>query len=279
MNLFEYFKFPFKIYENHKDYNKLIENYGNDFVKDLETHKELKMKHGDLEKKLEFAERYPGLKERLEILSEEINKFRVTKGEMYENSRKNYSANKSLEKWKEGHLKILNNKFDAVKSAAFSVAISALLDSNKNMQRVPFIYYDMNNQNVIATDAAYELLEVQERPDKLSLRNMLSYINKENWDGIIDSLRHKKKLRNYNVVTSNSKDLKMAINFYDYNNKTFGAGVSMYQKGFAKSAIPRLKFARKFNHTLKKVESEFKEVYNLLRREKSEIQLLIEANS
>jgi predicted DNA-binding protein len=279
MKLFDYLNFPFKVYKNHKVYNELIDKYGSNFITELDTHKELKNRYGDLEKKLKLSDKYPELKNDLNNLSKEIEDFKITRKEMIENSKRNYSANNALEEWKKGHLKIISDKFEAVRSAAFSIAIGALLDSNKKMQKIPFIYYDLHSQKVIATDSTYELLEIDEKPEKLSLRGMLRYINRNNWDGIINSLRHKEKLRNYNVITSNnSKNLKMAINFYDYDRKTFGAGVSMYQPGFAKSVIPRLNFARKFNKTLKAVESEFKEVYELMKRPKNEIELLVESN-
>ena len=86
MKLFEYLNFPFKVYKNHKVYNELIDKYGNNFITELDTHKELKNRYGDLEKKLKLSDKYPELKNDLNNLSKEIEDFKITRKEMIENS-------------------------------------------------------------------------------------------------------------------------------------------------------------------------------------------------
>ena len=74
--------------------------------------RDLEERHGDLEDRLQLADKLEPVMDRLSKMDSAIEELKVTKKEMIENARLNYSNNKALTDWKHAKLNPLKRDFE-----------------------------------------------------------------------------------------------------------------------------------------------------------------------
>ena len=235
---------------------KRIIGWPYDIYKDAQEHRRLVVEHGDLEVKLGSVDE---IKERVSDLSLGIENLRVTRAEMMENARANNLANKALEEWKmterdplKKRIEYLEKEFEGVVGESFSLVVNTLMESAPRIQKVPFIYYDLNSRELIYTRGALRFLGIESGPEKQSMGDMLDYIKEEDRRGVVRVLKNGERLRRYKASTVDGKELMLSIYTFDYQGKTLGVGISLYDSG-VKDLLMRVQFVRQ----LRKATSAF----------------------
>jgi len=265
---------PYEFYQDVKIYRSLVEEHGDVGVK-LSEYRGLVKRHGDLEGKLGLLEELPKMRERLLGMSSELESLKMTKEEMVATARINMPYNQDLEKWRSAEIDPLNKELkeyrkelDMLRGSVFSIAVKIALETNPKMQKVPFIYYDISNQDVIPTDGALEFLGIKSVSTRSSIGGMFDYLRREDKAEILNSLRKKERLRHHaaRLNSEDSRELKLSIFYFDYNDKTIGAGISLYDSG-VKDSVSRFKFVRNLRYVIRKASDQLKLAGENIRRD------------
>ena len=257
-------RWPYSVYQDSREYRRLLEEHG-DIDGKLSEHSGLVERYGDLEGKLGLLEEFPKMRERLLSLTSELESLKITRKEMIETAKINRPYTQALEKWKSVEIdplkKELGNyerELDMLRGSVFSIAVNTVIGANPKIQKIPFIYYDIKNRCAICTDATYDFLGIESTPKELSIEEMFDYIRSEDKVGIMSSLKNKKRVRHYEALTLDNKELKLSITFYDYDRKTVGAGISLYDPKFSKDFRLRISFARQLKRATRAVSDQLK---------------------
>ncbi len=229
--------------------------------------RDLEEMHGDLEDRLQLADKFEPVMDRLSKMDSAIEELKVTKKEMIENARLNYSNNKALSEWKHAKLNPLKRDFEynkreleLVRSAGFNIAVNAVIESDPKIQKIPFLYYNIDSQEIISTKRALDFLEIDREIDRISLREMLDYVRKEDRIKIIDSIKNSNELKDQIAFSKDgSKELKLNTHNFDYDGTTFGVGISLYSPGIL-GARTRFHFYKQLDNVRSLVIRRFDEL-------------------
>ena len=229
--------------------------------------RDLEEMHGDLEDRLQLADKLEPIMNRLFKMDSAIEELKITKKEMIENARLNYSNNMALTEWKQAELDPLKKNFEynereleLVRSAGFNIAVNAVIESDPKIQKIPFLYYNIDSQEIISTKRALDFLEIDREIDRISLREMLDYVRKEDRVKIIDSIKNSNELKDQIAFSKDgSKELKLNTHNFDYDGVTFGVGISLYSPGIL-GARTRFHFYKQLDNVRSLVIRRFDEL-------------------
>jgi len=229
--------------------------------------RDMEEKHGNLEDRLQLADKLEPVIDRLSKMDSAIEELKVSKKEMVENARLNYSNNKALSDWKHAKLNPIKRdleynkrELELVRSAGFNIAVNVVIESDPKIQKIPFIYYNIDSQEIISTKRALDFLEIDEKIDRASLREMLDYVRKEDRTKIIDSIKNSNELKDQIAFSKDgSKELKLNTHNFDYDGTTFGVGISLYSPGIF-GAKARFHFYKQLDNVRSLVIKRFDEL-------------------
>lgn len=193
----------------------------------------------------------------------------------------NRGSNAHYNRWEESIGRKLAERTKAAEETArtlvggaFCTAMRVAFINNPRTKKIPFVYYDFVNKNIVYTDGAIKLLRLDDREildddkKKISLMQMLRYIQSSDLtdkEGIIPALRTGRKLEHYEVMTSGENPRKLSLTTYPvfYRDEKMihpiGVGILLYD---TKSWIGRPRGTGRFADSIDSIMREMMEEYN-----------------
>jgi len=157
--------------------------------------------------------------------------------------------------------------------SAFGEAVGKVLEKDSSAMQIPVAYYGFVNGKFYYTPAALEFLGEkgsEEGSENLTIGQLMSYIRKEDRQGIFKSLRSGKGLKHHEVSTTSGRQLKLTTKPFVYDGKAIGAAIFLNDPKFSFKTMADSRMYRRLGRLFKKISTQLEETLERARQGKLE---------
>lgn len=196
-----------------------------------------------------------------EKLALSIQECKVTHDEMVDVAFSRSEANQGLETFRNYESvarKRAERELDLLRSSAYAIAVDVTLNLLPKMQKVPFVYYDMHNQRTISTRATLDLMGIEEEPDNISKKGILSYVREQDRRSVIIGLMGN-ELKHHKVMTEKGDELVLTSHSYNYGKQRMGIGIFLHNPRLSLETGGIAIFTKRLGKIVHRVEEKLSE--------------------
>jgi hypothetical protein len=168
-----------------------------------------------------------------------------TKEEMVAAAEYAQSKGHSIENWERSVLALASKKVVSAQANSFKVGVTSMLAKSPQFQKIPVLYHDPINHDLILTDAASKLLGLGGEIINIAPVDLVMSLKKEYRGIVIDSIKHSENLRHCKVETLDGKKLQLGITYFNHAGTVLGSEIVLYDILISTDSLSRRSLARK----------------------------------
>lgn len=166
--------------------------------------------------------------------------------------------------------KTLSLKESLYRRLAFCSNMNTLLRLGKDFKKIPFFYYDLMNQEIVATPSAFRLFRIDEPVDgRIKLFDLIrDYVHKDYRRGLLEAFFKGESLGEYYFISKGDTPKKLVLDAYpllyetkDNKNPVENVGMGVFIRDPLNEDYDKrtaLRFAGHFERIVKELGKDFK---------------------